>query len=73
MKPAKRSEPVTIPDPSKREEQIRRRAREIYEARGRSHVRHVNEEEEEELEEPEDEEEEDDEEEEGEDYSERQR
>ena len=35
MNPAKRSEPIsTIPDPSVREEQIRRRAYELYEARG---------------------------------------
>ena len=36
MKPAQRSEPPrTIPDPTKLEEQIRRRAYALYEARGR--------------------------------------
>ncbi len=36
MKAVKRSEPArTIPDPIEREEQIRRRAYELYEARGR--------------------------------------
>ncbi len=36
MKPAKRSEPIaTIPHPSKRDEEIRRRAYELYETRGR--------------------------------------
>ncbi len=36
MKTAKRSEPIAaMPHPGKREEQIRRRAYELYEARGR--------------------------------------
>lgn len=36
MNPAKRSEPIsTIPNPTEREEQIRRRAYELYEARAR--------------------------------------
>ena len=37
MNPVKRSEPIaTIPDPTEREEQIRRRAYELYETRGRA-------------------------------------